>query len=110
MSAKTTKKEFMQKVQETILSHFEDLESLKAEINNYFKNFGFRYGETMVQYGCFDCYYSQCAESIGKWFEMSVDDVWAYYKDDEDRLWKSYKYFIARELEHIRNNKKVYIK
>ena len=107
---KANTKDFMQKVQNTILAHFDNLDTLKSEINHYYKNFGFNYADTMVQYGCFDCYYSQCAESIAEWFNISVDDTWAYYKNDSQKLWDWYKHFICRELEHIRTGKKVYIK
>lgn len=109
MTSKTLKKEFCEKIQKTILSHFDDFETLKNEINHYFNNFSWRYGKTMVEYGCFDCYYSQCAESLAEWFNMSVDDVWAYYKEDSEQLWKAYMHFICRELEQIRINKRVYI-
>ena len=106
---KTTKKEFMEKVQKTILQHFDNVESLKNEINHYFKIFGYGYGVTMIEYGCFDCYYNDCADSMAGWFDCSVDDIWAYYKEDSQKLWQWYIHFIVRELEHIRTNKKCYI-
>ena len=106
---RTTTKEMMAKIQNSILAHFEDVESLKSEINHYFKNYGYRYADTMVQGGCFDCYYSQCAETMANWFDCTVDAIWKYYKEDSGKLWESYKHLICRELEHIRNDR-IYIK
>ena len=105
----TNTKDFMKKVQNTILSHFENKEELKKEIEHYHKNFSYKYCQTMVDYGCFDCYYSQVAETMAKWFESSINDIWTFYNDDTQKLWNMYKYLICRELEHIRTNKKVYI-
>ena len=98
---KTTTKEFKNRVRKTILAHFDSLKSARAEIEHYKRNFGYNYGETMCQYGCFDCYYSQCEESMANWFNITIDEVWAYYNEDTDRLWENYKHFIKRELEHI---------
>lgn len=108
---RTNTKVFSKKVQEHILSHFDSYESLKNEIDHYFKNFGYGFGNTMVDYGCFNCYYSQVAETMTKWFEYdNVNDLWAYYKDDSNKLWNTYKSLISRELNHIKNNYKNYIK
>ena len=101
MRNKTNTKEFCRKVQETILKHFDDFESMQNEINHYYKTFGYKYAKTMVEYGCFDCYYSDCAESIAKWFNITVEETWHYYKEDTEKLWQWYIYFISREIEHM---------
>ena len=105
----TNTKEFMTKVQTTILEHFDDLEALKNEIKNYINNFSYKFAKTMVEYGCFDCYYSQVAETMAGWFDCSVDEIWQYYKDDEQKLWNSYINIIAKNLRCIANGKRVYI-
>ena len=106
---RTTSKEFMQKVQKTILSHFDSIDALKSEIKNYYNQFGYNFGKTMVEYGCFDCYYSQVAETMAWWFNCSVNDIWKYYKDDEQKMWDMYINLISRELRHIKAGNKSYI-
>lgn len=108
----TNTKEFMAKVQDTIVN---DFEWTQERILNQFKVFTNLYGnyakaKELVTGGCFDCYYSQVANTMAKWFNTTTDGIWAYYKDNEQKLWENYVHIMAKNIVCIAEGKRSYIK
>lgn len=54
--------------------------------------------EELIEGGSFDCYYRQAAESMANWFQCSDDDIWAYYKENGERLWEVYSAILAKNI------------
>lgn len=109
----TNTKEFMAKVQSSIIDEDFTKEDLKKQvdclINNRVNVLPYHAGAEMVQGGYFDCYYSQVAETMANWFDCTVAEIWAYYKNNEQKLWTTYKHIMAKNIECIYTNKRCYI-
>ena len=107
----TNTKEFMKKVQTTIVKDFEwDAD----RINNQFKVFtylptNYIKAKELVMGGCFDCYYSQVANTMAEWFNTTADGIWAYYKDNEQKMWESYVHIMAKNIVCLAEGKRVYL-
>lgn len=107
----TNTKTFMVKVQNDLISYFENgKDGLISQFKtlDYFNN-NYQRALHMVQGGCFDCYYNHVAQTMSGWFDCSVDEVWSYYKEDESKLWDSYCKIVAKNVVCIATNNRCYI-
>lgn len=107
----TNTKEFMAKVQKTIVN---DFEWDANRINNQFKVFtnlptDYLKAKKLVTGGCFDCYYSQVANTMAKWFNTTSDRIWEYYKDNGVKLWDAYVHIMAKNIVCLATGERVYI-
>lgn len=107
----TNTKAFKTKVQSDLIGFFDaGKDGLIGDFNalKYIKN-DYQRALHMVEGGCFDCYYNHVADTMAKWFDCSTDEIWSYYKDDEDKLWKSYCRIVVKNILCIVTNKRCYI-
>lgn len=63
----------------------------------------------LVTGGCFDCYCSQVAETMAELFDCSVDEIWKYYKNDEEKLWAAYCHIFAKNLKCMATGERCYL-
>lgn len=103
----TNTKQFMAKVQNTIINEFEwNQDKLIKQLQVFIHLYGdYNRARELVLSGCFDCYYSQVAETMATWFDCTVDDIWAYYKDNSQKIWDSYVHIMAKNIVKIVNGK-----
>lgn len=114
MKKLSNNKVFNTKVQEYIKAYKQDytLEDLRHEIKSLeTQTCGlFMACQRWVQGGMLACYYSQVAQDLADLFECSVERTWEVFDDNECDLWDYYVNLMARELCHLVEGERVYIK
>ena len=102
---------FMKKVQQMIKEEYEWTPDRIKEQIKVFSNLPTIYAKCkeLVAGGCFDCYYSQVAETMAKLFSCSVDEIWKYYKNNEQRLWEVYVHIFSKNLECMATGSRCYV-
>lgn len=107
----TNTKDFMTKVQKMIKEDFGwSPDRIKDQIK-VFSNLPTTYAKCkeLVTGGCFDCYYSQVAETMAELFECSTDEIWKYYKNNEQKSWGTYCHIFAKNLECMATGRRCYV-
>ena len=109
----TSTKEFMKKTQEYILNNFNyTIEGLRADVNAAEWNCRWTRQKAIrfIEGGGLDCYYFQCADTLADLFNVSINDIWAYYKDDNQKLWESYIDIMSKNITCMVDGVRCYIK
>lgn len=107
----TNTKEFMTKVQNTIVNDFEwNAEKLKNQLEVFNDFTTYQRARRLIEGGTFDCYYSQVANTMAEWFNTTSDGIWAYYHDDADKMWETYIHIMAKNIECLVEGRRVYVK
>jgi hypothetical protein len=102
----TNSNEVRKAVQEHIISYYENIDDLKAEVENL-KGYNTIYtdyqaGAYMVQGGSFLCYYSVVKDFLNG---LGINPDNKEYTDEKS--WELYKHLIALNIERLVNNKGV---
>ena len=114
MKKLSNNKVFNTKVQEYIKAYKQDytLDGLRHEIKGLEnqKCGLFKACQKWVKEGCLACYYSQVAQDLADLFGCSVEKTWEVFDDDSDKMWTYYVNLMSRELCHLVEGERVYIK
>ena len=102
----TNSNEVRKAIQEHIKNYYEDVNDLKAEVENL-KGYNAIYtdyhaGAYLVQGGCFLCYYSDVKDFLNG---LGINPENKEYTDEKS--WELYKHLIAINIERLVNNKGV---
>lgn len=102
----TNSNEVRKAVQEHIISYYENIDDLKAEVKNL-KGYNTIYtdyqaGAYMVQGGSFLCYYSDVKDFLNS---LGINPTNKEYTDEKS--WELYKHLVAINIERLCNGKGV---